>query len=212
MTPTLSGRLAQLEDVIGLAQYPNLAVKWSHAPAYLSDEPYPYRDLFRPLRRVIEAFGIERIMWASDYPHLDTSPPFIEDMMERSDMTAEERDSIMRAGSVRLYQLDESVIERSNAKRRQQANEARRLGQYRLTKRLGKGGMGEVYLAEHVLLRRPCAVKVIRTEQAGDPADSRGTPPCSPGTSVLMASSDPAAGGACPDTAPRPDSYANSFA
>ena len=29
--------------------------------------------------------------------------------------------------------------------------------------------MGEVYLAEHVLLRRPCAVKLIRPERAGDP-------------------------------------------
>ncbi len=28
--------------------------------------------------------------------------------------------------------------------------------------------MGEVYLAEHLLLRRPCAVKLIRPEQAGD--------------------------------------------
>jgi serine/threonine-protein kinase len=51
---------------------------------------------------------------------------------------------------------------------RQQAFEARRLGQYRLKRRLGSGGMGEVYLAEHVLLKRPCAVKVIRPEQAGD--------------------------------------------
>jgi tRNA A-37 threonylcarbamoyl transferase component Bud32 len=50
-----------------------------------------------------------------------------------------------------------------------QAFEAQQLGQYRLGKRLGAGGMGEVYLAEHLLLRRPCAVKLIRPEQAGDP-------------------------------------------
>jgi serine/threonine-protein kinase len=52
---------------------------------------------------------------------------------------------------------------------RQQAAEARKLGHYQLKRRLGTGGMGEVYLAEHVLLRRPCAVKLIRPERAGDP-------------------------------------------
>ncbi len=46
---------------------------------------------------------------------------------------------------------------------------ARQLGQYRLKGRLGAGGMGEVYLAEHRLLKRPCAVKIIRPERAGDP-------------------------------------------
>ena len=51
----------------------------------------------------------------------------------------------------------------------QQATEARQLGQYRLKKRLGAGGMGEVYLAEHMLLRRPCAVKLIRPDQLSDP-------------------------------------------
>ena len=49
-----------------------------------------------------------------------------------------------------------------------QANEARRLGQYELKRLLGSGGMGEVYLAEHALLGRPCAIKVIRPEKAGD--------------------------------------------
>jgi serine/threonine-protein kinase len=49
------------------------------------------------------------------------------------------------------------------------AHEAQRLGQYRLKQILGFGGMGTVYLAEHVLLRRPCAIKVIRPDQAGDP-------------------------------------------
>jgi serine/threonine-protein kinase len=50
-----------------------------------------------------------------------------------------------------------------------QAHEARRLGQYRLKEVLGFGGMGTVYLGEHVLLRRPCAIKVIRPDQVGDP-------------------------------------------
>jgi serine/threonine-protein kinase len=49
------------------------------------------------------------------------------------------------------------------------AHEAQRIGQYRLKDVLGFGGMGTVYLAEHVLLRRPCAVKVIRPDKAGDP-------------------------------------------
>jgi serine/threonine-protein kinase len=52
---------------------------------------------------------------------------------------------------------------------RQEVVAAHRLGQYQLNQRLGAGGMAEVFLAEHVLLRRPCAIKVIRPERAGDP-------------------------------------------
>jgi serine/threonine-protein kinase len=56
---------------------------------------------------------------------------------------------------------------------RREVAEARKLGQYQLLRRLGAGGMGEVYLAEHTLLKQPCALKLIRPEQAGDPATLR---------------------------------------
>jgi len=51
---------------------------------------------------------------------------------------------------------------------RQEAFAARQLGQYRLKQKLGSGGMGEVYLAEHEMMKRPCAIKIIRPEKAGD--------------------------------------------
>lgn len=58
------------------------------------------------------------------------------------------------------------VASRKNLRRA--AFEARQLGQYRLKELLGAGGMGEVYLAEHMLLKRPCAVKLIRADKAGN--------------------------------------------
>jgi len=52
---------------------------------------------------------------------------------------------------------------------RREAFEAKQLGQYKLREKLGVGGMGEVYLGEHEMMKRPCAIKMIRTEKAGDP-------------------------------------------
>jgi serine/threonine-protein kinase len=52
---------------------------------------------------------------------------------------------------------------------RRQVAEASHLGQYRLRQQIGAGAMGEVYLAEHQLLKRPCALKLIRPDLVGDP-------------------------------------------
>nr|AUN35801.1 putative signal transduction protein [uncultured bacterium] len=42
------------------------------------------------------------------------------------------------------------------------------LGKYRLLSLLGKGGMSSVYLAEHTVMRRRCAIKVLPTKRVND--------------------------------------------
>jgi serine/threonine-protein kinase len=53
---------------------------------------------------------------------------------------------------------------------RREAFKARQFGQYRLKDKLGAGGMGEVYRAEHMLLKRPCAIKLIKASNETDAA------------------------------------------
>jgi serine/threonine-protein kinase len=48
-----------------------------------------------------------------------------------------------------------------------QVKKARDLGSYRLGSLLGSGGMGEVYRAQHHLLVRPAAVKLIKADTLG---------------------------------------------
>jgi len=52
--------------------------------------------------------------------------------------------------------------------------EIRQLGQYTLRKKIGEdGGMGAVFLADHVLMKRPTAVKLLPPEKAGRSAVAR---------------------------------------
>ena len=52
---------------------------------------------------------------------------------------------------------------------------AREIGSYHLVRPLGRGGMGEVWLARHRMLARPAAVKLIRAEALGTDEAGRRT-------------------------------------
>ena len=51
-----------------MAQYPRVMVKVSAFYA-LGDKKAPHTDLAELIQRVYEAFGAERLMWASDCPY-----------------------------------------------------------------------------------------------------------------------------------------------
>jgi serine/threonine-protein kinase len=56
---------------------------------------------------------------------------------------------------------------------RREAQQARVLGQYTLEAKIGEGGMGEVWQASHVLLKRPTAVKLLPPSRTGEAAIRR---------------------------------------
>ncbi len=47
-------------------------------------------------------------------------------------------------------------------------DEAKQIGPYVLEKKIGEGGIGEVYLAKHALLRRPTAIKLLKKHSFND--------------------------------------------
>jgi predicted TIM-barrel fold metal-dependent hydrolase len=58
--------LSYFHEVVKLAEHPNVAIKWSHVQRHLQAHAFPYEGARPFLRRAIEAFGANRIIWASD--------------------------------------------------------------------------------------------------------------------------------------------------
>ena len=58
-----------LDELLKLGRYPNIAVKASGLPCYTTDK-YPYRRLHSYMRKVYDAFGPKRIFWGSNLTRL----------------------------------------------------------------------------------------------------------------------------------------------
>jgi predicted TIM-barrel fold metal-dependent hydrolase len=54
-----------LPALLALAEHSNIAIKLCGLPA-LSTESFPYQDVVPHLRTIVDEFGAERLMWASD--------------------------------------------------------------------------------------------------------------------------------------------------
>jgi len=61
----------QLEKLIALKRYPNVFVKISHTWS-ISKQPYPWLDAQQYVKRLYDAYGPQRLMWATDWPILET--------------------------------------------------------------------------------------------------------------------------------------------
>ena len=57
---------AELPKVLELAKRKNALIKVSGA-CTLSKEPYPFRDIWDPLARLFDAWGLDRCLWGTDW-------------------------------------------------------------------------------------------------------------------------------------------------
>ncbi len=96
---------ADLADVIVLAACANVAIKISGA-CTLSQEPFPYADIWPPLREIFSAFGFERCMWGTDWTRavdLLTYQQGVAAFRDTDQLSAVERSALMGGTLSRIY-------------------------------------------------------------------------------------------------------------
>ena len=96
----------ELEKLIALRRYPKVFVKISHTWS-LSRQPYPYLDAQEHVKRLLETFGPQRLMWATDWPISEANATYAQTLtVVRDDMkflTAEDKQWILSRTIERVW-------------------------------------------------------------------------------------------------------------
>jgi L-fuconolactonase len=68
-TPPLeeAEQFALFDRICALSEFPNFALKWGHYSELFDLPAWPGESLWPILRRALDRFGAERVMWASDF-------------------------------------------------------------------------------------------------------------------------------------------------
>lgn len=96
---------AELPKVLGIAQLENVTMKITGA-CTLSREPYPFADIWDPVCRIIDAFGIERCMWGTDWTRAVAFLTFqqgIDALRETGRISAIDKAKLMGENTARVY-------------------------------------------------------------------------------------------------------------
>ena len=96
---------ADLPKVLELAQRPNAVIKVSGA-CTLSHKPYPFPDIWDPLRRLIDAWGVERCLWGTDWTRAFAVVNYaqaVEPFLKTDRLSADERAMLMGGACAKAY-------------------------------------------------------------------------------------------------------------
>lgn len=96
---------ADLANVLSLAEFDNVAIKISGAGT-LSHQPFPYQDIWEPLRKIFDAFGFDRCMWGTDWTRavkLLTYEQGVEAFRVTDQLSDSERSALMGGTLMKIY-------------------------------------------------------------------------------------------------------------
>jgi L-fuconolactonase len=103
--PVPAEPFADLPQLLALATYANVAVKVSGA-CTLSHASFPYHDLWAPLWRVFDAFGLERCLWGTDWTRavkLVTYQEGVDAFRSTERLSDSDKVALMGASLTRVY-------------------------------------------------------------------------------------------------------------
>lgn len=102
---------ADLPNVLSLAEFDNVAIKISGAGT-LSHQPFPYQDIWEPLRKIFDAFGFDRCMWGTDWTRavkLLTFEQGVEAFRVTDQLSDSERSALMGGTLMKIYNWSPDV-------------------------------------------------------------------------------------------------------